>query len=250
MVPIRADGIPRLFRFPIPIGKCTALRFDPLNRSGTVTVSRARIVDDLGRVVLDLPPSRFSPLNQIARMTADGPRLSIESVPDANDPNTWIALDGPLNLSARHTMFGKQFAPWFLATFGAVLLVVAGFRRIPPEWGTAATRGALRRPKVALALVSLAAVVLSSYPVIFFGKSFVSPNTNVLLLYQTIPTLPGYTDRSVEDGRGSDVGAVMWWHIPISRIERHAILGDHEIPLWNRYDLCGQPLIGQGQSWA
>jgi hypothetical protein len=84
--------------------------------------------------------------------------------------------------------------------------------------------------------------------VIFFGRSFVSPNYGTPLLYANSPTLPGFKSATGHDGMGSDVGAVMWWHIPVSRIQSEAIFHDHELPLWNRYDLCGQPLLGQGQS--
>ena len=81
--------------------------------------------------------------------------------------------------------------------------------------------------------------------VIFCGRSFVSPNCGVLLLYEEIPTLPGYTSTDVTDGHGSDVGAAMWWHVPISRIQNNAIFHDHELPLWNRCNLCGQSLLGE-----
>ncbi len=90
--------------------------------------------------------------------------------------------------------------------------------------------------------------MLSSYPVVFFGKSFVSPTSGVRLLYQESPTLPGYTDLYVEDTRGADVGAMAWAHQPYTVVENRALLQHHTLPLWNRFNSCGVTLLGQGQS--
>src|SRR5690606_4296230 len=49
------------------------------------------------------------------------------------------------------------------------------------------------------------------------------------------------------DGNGSDVGAIMWAHIPYSFMQHRALAGG-EVPLWNRYSATGTPLLAQGQS--
>jgi len=85
--------------------------------------------------------------------------------------------------------------------------------------------------------------------VIFFGKSFVSPNNGgTYLLYGTKPTLPGYNDTTNDDQKGADLGAAMWYMWPTSVVESRALLKHHELPLWNRFDSAGVPLLGQGQS--
>jgi len=93
-------------------------------------------------------------------------------------------------------------------------------------------------------------VVLSTYPVIFSGASFLSPgNGGVFLLYDTQPTLPhDHASIQLEHTHGADVGAMMWQHFVYTVIEERAIKRDHEFPLWNRYNGAGRSLIGQGQA--
>jgi hypothetical protein len=45
---------------------------------------------------------------------------------------------------------------------------------------------------------------------------------------------------------GSDTGAMMWWGVPLGFLESRSLLEQKELPLWNRYGRCGDPLIGQG----
>ncbi|MGA2015818.1 MAG: hypothetical protein ABSH26_02620 [Opitutaceae bacterium] len=245
---IRASGRPKPIRFRLPRGRYGALRFDPLNGAGVVTVSGALIHDDDGRVVARFPPSAFEATQQIKRMSVNGDTLTIETVPGADDPNTFIRLERPLSLAAPAYREWVASLEYLAAAFLVVLAAVAAASRIPRAGIALALGGAARRPNATLALTALLALLLNSYPVILFGRSFVSPNNGVVLLYDEIPTLPGYDSESTENQMGSDVGAVMWWHIPVSRVQSEAIFHDHELPLWNRYDLCGQPLLGQGQS--
>ena len=105
-------------------------------------------------------------------------------------------------------------------------------------------------PRMGIALVALVAAIVSCYPVVFFGKSFVSPNNSgaTFLLYPTFPTLPGYDSTSLDDTRGSDLGAMMWQNRSYSVIQSRALFHDSEFPLWNRYNSSGTPLLGQGIS--
>jgi hypothetical protein len=91
---------------------------------------------------------------------------------------------------------------------------------------------------------------VSCYPVIFFGRSFVSPNnhSHTFLLYNEMPTVPGYRDVASDDEKGSDLGAAMWQNFPYSVVESRGLFRYGELPLWNRYNSCGLPLIGQGLS--
>jgi hypothetical protein len=88
----------------------------------------------------------------------------------------------------------------------------------------------------------------ANYPVVFAGKSLVSPNLGTALLYGQLPWVPGF--QSLERGNSSsaDIDALMWHHLPLSMIQHRALLGHGELPLWNRYDSAGSPLLGQGQS--
>jgi len=91
-------------------------------------------------------------------------------------------------------------------------------------------------------------MVASSYPIIFLGKSFVSPNLGTALLYDGFPTLPGYNNSRASDVKGSDIGAIMWAFVPYGSAQNHALVHDLQLPLWDRYNSCGTPLLGQGQS--
>jgi hypothetical protein len=103
-------------------------------------------------------------------------------------------------------------------------------------------------PARAAAIAALLATVAANYPVVFAGKSFVSPGLGVCLLYGQSPWLPGEQSADAAPANKSDVAAVLWHHLPLSMIERKALLEDGELPLWNRYDSAGVPLLGQGQS--
>jgi hypothetical protein len=133
----------------------------------------------------------------------------------------------PVSDLARKRRFSLFWRPW---------LILAG--------------GLMRRyPSAVCFLLALISVSLSCYPVIFFGKSFVSPNNGgTPLLYGKMPTLPGYNDTTTDDPKGADLGAVMWYMWPTSVVESRALLKHHELPLWNRFDSTGVPLLGQGQS--
>ncbi|MEO5958549.1 MAG: hypothetical protein ABIZ49_13010, partial [Opitutaceae bacterium] len=81
---------------------------------------------------------------------------------------------------------------------------------------------------------------------VFFGKSFLSPNNAVYLLYDRFPSVPGYTDTQLEDSRGSDNAACFFGPWAQSTVLHRALFVDHEWPLWNRYVSSGAPLLGQG----
>ena len=63
-----------------------------------------------------------------------------------------------------------------------------------------------------------------------------------------MPTVPGYKTVATDDEKGSDLGAAMWYSWPTSVVQSRALFKHFELPLWNRYDSGGLPLLGQGQS--
>lgn len=105
------------------------------------------------------------------------------------------------------------------------------------------------RPVLSIVLASLVAVVINCYPVIFSGKSFVSPASVWAAVYTWWPPLPGMqasTPRSNQ--HGSDTGAIMWAHVPWAFVESRSLLDHGELPLWNRYNNSGNALLGQAVS--
>lgn len=107
---------------------------------------------------------------------------------------------------------------------------------------------AVRRPRRCIGLIALVATLVSAWPVVFAGKSMVSPNFGTELLYDHFPTLPGSSDPRTVSSWMSDVGAMDWQDAPYSAIEARSLLRDGAWPLWNRDSSGGVPLLGQGQS--
>ena len=254
-------------RAPLPAGKMTglhislpegtygALRFDPLDRSDSeIVIKRAQIVDMAGRTIRELTPADFSPSN-ISRFKTAGGEMRLGLGPNDNDSQLVVGFNPPLTLQRSPAAAPLFFAKVFLSAF--TLLIAAGFAWLtfaPRLWRTLEPRAtrtaawARRNPGATLLLVAVMSVAGNCYPVIFFGRSFVSPNNGALLLYDRLPTLPGYTSSTQDDARGADLGAEAWFHGPAAVVESRAIFHDFEIPLWNRYDSCGVALLGQGQS--
>ena len=105
-----------------------------------------------------------------------------------------------------------------------------------------------RRPQAILCAIAVVATLLACAPVLFLGKSLLSPqNHGVALFYERCPALPGYADCSTERVHGADVGAMAWAFFPLAVAQERAIKEFGEFPLWNRYNSAGTTMIGQGQ---
>jgi hypothetical protein len=96
--------------------------------------------------------------------------------------------------------------------------------------------------------VSLVAVVVNCYPILFCGKSFVSPASFGPLVYSWPPLVPGMKPSPVLSRHGSDTAAMMLWGVPVGFIESRSILQYGELPLWDRYGHAGEALISQAVS--
>ena len=99
-------------------------------------------------------------------------------------------------------------------------------------------------------LTALVAVAVNCYPVIFCGRSFVSPvQGGMAMVYDRWPPLPGMSPaETMQPAHGSDVAATLIWGVPAGFIESRALLEHGELPLWNRYSHAGDTLIGQAVS--
>ena len=106
-----------------------------------------------------------------------------------------------------------------------------------------------RHPILAIVFVALAAVVINCYPIIFCGRSFVSPPAGTPMVYGWYPALPGMKN-SIPSGQahGSDAWATELWGVPVGFVESRSLMDYGELPLWNRYGHGGDTLIGQGVS--
>ena len=214
-----------------------------------MTFGEARIADHSGHVLRSFGPESFKPQYQIDVARAEGPNLRVEITPGGYDPQFAMDLGGPLTLPKPRWWWGT------LAGFSALAaLAAAGSRLVLSRPNRSAARaaalGAWARGKPGRALILAAGLgtLVANYPVVFAGRSIVTPSFNVALLYGQNPWLPGFQSVEVADPHKADVAALLWHHLPLSMIERRSILRDGELPLWNRYDSGGSPLLGQGQS--
>ena len=249
LLPI-VGGQPKVLRFDLPIGKVVALRFDPLQSYARMTISGPRIADRAGKTYRTFKLEQFHATNQIDSLEAKDGKLHIVTTPGGNDPQLTVALDRPIVLDPHFWFRGVVYNMMWI---GAVLLAL--------EWAVRSPRARLgsrassllaalaARPAAALFLVAAAVTVIANYPILFFGRTLVTPNYGAAVLYSRTPFLPGVSHPDVvQDSQGADIAALMWQHVPWSMTQRRALLGDGQLPLWNRYDSAGLPLLGQGQS--
>jgi len=250
VVPIGA-GAPKVLSFPLPYGRIKMIRFDPLDRECTITVSDARIVDGSGRTFASISPGQFQAYSQIESVDTRGGRLRVVTAPGGTDPEMIVNLEEPLVV--------PRPPPWVavIEVFAVALIVVLAAQRAwrSPKLALRARAAALwgfacARPGPAVAMAALLATAAANYPVVFAGRTIVTPSMSVgvALLYGQSPWIPGSATADVGDPNKADVAALMWHHLPLSRLESRAIFQDGELPLWNRYDSAGLPLLGQGQS--
>lgn len=254
-IEVEAGEQPALLNFPLPAGVCRALRFDPINDEAKVTFGEARIVSHSGQLLALFPAQEFVPTAQIAAQEVHGDTVTITTAQGANDPILRIPLPNPLVLGQSRFAAMLPVARRFLVVFGCVAGLLFGLGAAPRAWRARVAAAIAGRwtqlaahPVRILALAAALAVTVSSYPVVFLGKSYVSPNYGTLLLYDRFPTLPDSTDARLVDAKGADVGAIIWQHVPFSMMQHRALAQDWELPLWNRYNSTGVALLGQGQS--
>ncbi len=246
---LAASETPRLYRLSLPQGRYSFLRFDPIDRPGTVIVQSLRVVAQSGRVVRTIALSELRAIHEVASLQMREGGLAVVGESGKNDPQLWVDFAPPLEVRATRGELTAGFFPHALGVFVALAAALFALDRLPRlRHGVAALAGRVAaKPGRAITIVAAIAVIASAYPVIFLGKSYVSPNFGTSLLYDGFPTLPGSKDNVFVNNRGSDVGAIMWAHVPYSFVQHRALLAG-ELPLWNRYNSAGSPLLGQGQS--
>lgn len=164
---------------------------------------------------------------------------------------------GMLGLSGWALIYHLQVKPISRSAGLAIALVLAALAlsaasariaRIGRWLARHLERTARRNPRRAIAICSLAAVIASCYPVLFFGRSFAGPGySHAIIMYDTGGTLPKLAPENTQN-QGADVGVLPWALVPNHFIVQNSILQHHEWPFWNRYSYSGDMLLGQMQS--
>ena len=244
---LRGSGASETLRFALPAGSYHGFRFDPASVALEFTLERVRLLDHRKREVALPPLSSWESWNEIATTVVSPSGITFTTLPAAADPSIWLGFTKPLVLPQ------TSLAAWqpVVRRIGATALVVLAVLVLGAGAWTRSARAFAEAGRVhpvrMLAAIAALATVLSSYPVVFLGKSIVSPNYGARLLYDAIPTLPGQADARLEDVKMADVGAMMWQHLPMSFVQARA-WSNGELPLWNRTNSSGTLLLGQGQS--
>ncbi|MEO6785562.1 MAG: hypothetical protein ABI318_05455, partial [Chthoniobacteraceae bacterium] len=229
-------------------------RLDPLDREGHVTIGTVDLIGPHNETVAKFPPSSFSQVGKSATLKVDGDSVAFTCQPEEGIlilPKQPIALSR-ITAPIRPVSAALQFGGTALITL--IILLVAGCVPASIRERLARMLAQMRDaqaawPAATLLTAAALATAASCYPVIFFGKTFISPNFGPTpALYQEWPSTPRSPHEVFESGRGADTGAAMWAYMPYSVIQHRAIFEHGELPLWNRYSYCGLPLLGQGQS--
>lgn len=244
------------YKFPLTEGRFTNLRFDPTDQGGNrVVLSRMRIVHHPADLLRTIQASQLKPSQRMDRFETTATEVYLTTAADGAASFVTVELSEPLVLRtfARHswrTSPRRFLVPFPLASalglLAAPVLQLLRIKSITVRWGAKVRSWATAHPQQAVLAVAALSVILSCYPVVFFGKSFLSPNNGpTSLLYSEMPTVPGYKDVATDDEKGADLGAAMWQSWPYSVVEARALFKYGELPLWNRYNATGLPLLGQ-----
>jgi len=235
-------------RFMLRPGRMQAFRLELPDGKGQAEIFGARITNLTEDDLVRLDPNEFWQDHD-----TDGVEFKDDSVVITNGGS--FTPDAPLDLFSTSGVDGQGAAFCFVCSFLLCAILVwkldhsgGGLKARVLAFASRSIAGARTRPMLALVGASAAAVLVSCHPVIFFGKSFVSPNNRAICLYDDFPTVPGSPAGPIEDPKGSDIGAMLWSHLPYSIMEHEAIFQNGELPLWDRWNSGGVSLLGQGQT--
>ncbi len=153
----------------------------------------------------------------------------------------WLAISNPWEPNWGVVI--AQFAVLF-GVFAAVLRWGFQTDRARATWRDIFAKCRLNPRRTILAAAVLG-VLLSCYPIVFCGMSWVSPNAGIPLIYRKMPTVPLEVPEVSENPVGSDAGATLTCHWPMVFQAHRAVFQDGEMPLWNRYSWCGISQVGQ-----
>lgn len=229
---VEESAVAKRYRVPLPFGTYRLFRILPPDGTEKHRITAARLIDAEGKVVAASTGGAFDPAIRSLQFTLEHP----------------VRLSAPWERSWWESVFDIVV---FGAFFGLIGTLLARRPGLLGKWRSRSLRAqqwAAQHPVKTLAIFATLAVAVSCHPVIFFGKSFASPNNGTTLLYEGYPTLPGAPAGPIHPYNRADVLALPLWHLPTSMVTHAAVFRDGELPLWNRYTMCGLSLLGQGMS--
>ena len=251
LVRVPGNNVATHVEFPFDAGRVTCFVFDPLNAPGTVEIERCWIATSEGDSVLELTPAGATTTGEEEAKASPKGALRLQTRPNVPFSPLKFIPKVPIEIPSMIPPSGGEMLLVFAVSLAGFVLISVSFEsRREKLLGLAAAAGAwmARRPRNSIFLAALFSVAICLFPVIFGGKSFVSPDNGIFLLYGEFPTVPGGDARQIENPVGSDFGATMYWHLPVTAVEHRAIFKDGEFPLWNRTGWGGFTLIGESIS--
>ncbi|MEZ0257521.1 MAG: hypothetical protein ACAI37_19725 [Chthoniobacter sp.] len=250
--PVKVPGgrVPTHVRFTMAAGKLSAFNLNPRVEEGTAYLLRCWLTSESGGLITLIPPEVLAQANpEFAEMMPNG-ILRFHSASQADNNGLSFQPVPAIDLAVEPPRPVWQMVLVFVMSLGLSLGLSLAFgdRAVAAHWISRAKQWAGARPVRALFCAAMFSVALCCFPVIFCGKSFVSPDNGLRLLYDKNPTVPGSVGASFDNALGSDLGATMYWGLPVTMTQHRALFHDHEFPLWNRYNWAGLTLLGQSLS--
>ncbi len=241
--------------FAMPPGQAWGLRIWSLGVKDFV-LGQARIRSEKGKILSTFDFHNATGLQNLEILETNGDTTTFHTRDTRDSTFFLLLLPQTLYIPTGYEPSAALIAIQMVVLSGIYLLVRTwiatktsspGFQRLGALWASAT--GALRaRPVLAIVAVSVFSVVLNCFPLVFCGRSLVSPNIRQSMLYENDLVLPGEPAEPPEDTKGTDVGAMVHQHYGYGTIEHDFVFNQHAAPLWNRYSAGGVSLLGQGQA--
>ncbi len=243
----------QVLRHRIPAGPCTRFAIWFVDCPAEIVVGRVRFVSQEGDVLWELDATAWRADESLGMRAEGKDQRSISSA--TRPPGMELDLGRGVNFESGRApsvgLLGLATALLaLLLTVGASILDerLRSLWKVLLEYRARVVRGASGRPILALSVVAVVAVMLACFPVVFLGKSFVSPSTGGHGIYGQSPPIPGLDSAKTEEFKGSDVMVMQVGHRPYSMLAHEAVFERGEFPMWDRYNSCGTTFIGQGLS--
>ncbi len=243
----------QLLRHQIPAGICSRLAIWFVDSPADIVVGRARFVSQDGEVLWE-PDATAWRSDESLKMRAVGPDHRFISSA-TGPPGMELDLGHGMNFESGRApsvplLLSVAALLTLLLTVGASLLDerLRSLLKLLLDLRSRLVGRASERPVVALSIVAAMAVMLACFPIVFLGKSFISPSTGGHGIYGKSPPIPGINTAKTEEFKGSDVMVMQVGHRPYSMLAHEAVFERGEFPLWDRYNSCGTTFIGQGLS--
>jgi hypothetical protein len=199
---LEASVAPVVYRLPISPGMYRTFRLDPLDRGGRVVLESLQIVSESGKRLHTIPLRSFQAVQQVSALQPHGSSgVLVVIAPGSDDPQLTIDFESPLVVVASSLDHVRRSVLVVMPIFLGLAVGLFVLDRRPRFRVTLAerVRRLSQRPGLAIGSAALVAVLASAYPVVFLGKSYVSPNLGTTLLYDYFPTLPDYSAKEVAE---------------------------------------------------